>query len=297
LRILITGGAGFIGAFIARRLSARGHALRVLDVKDDRRLALAIIGAAAERLDWRVGDVSNRSNVEGAAEGCEAIVHLAALLTPACAVDPLRGAAVNVDGTLNVFLAAQARSMTAVVYMSSAGVFGPEDGINPKPITQYGTFKLAMEGCARAFWADHRVPSVGFRPYVVYGPGREIGMTAGISLACRAAARGEAYAMPYTGAADYIYVDDVAAAFEAAIAAPIRGAEVFNLLGVTLDAEAALDEIRRQVPGARLRCEGAPLPVASRIAADRLRTVYPDLPTTDLARGIAATIAFHRRSA
>ena len=116
--------------------------------------------------------------------------------------------------------------------MSSAGVFGPTDGDVPFPTTLYGAFKLAGEGCARAFWEDHRIPSVGFRPLVVYGPGRELGLTAGPTLACRAAARGEAYVIPFSGATDFIYVDDVAAAFVAPVQRALSGAAVHNLLGV-----------------------------------------------------------------
>ncbi|WP_163837351.1 NAD-dependent epimerase/dehydratase family protein, partial [Providencia stuartii] len=67
----------------------------------------------------------------------------------------------------------------------------------PRPTTHYGTFKLACEGSARAYLADRGLASIGFRPFIVYGPGRETGLTAGPSLACRAAARGESYRIPY----------------------------------------------------------------------------------------------------
>src|SRR5258706_3102744 len=103
--------------------------------------------------------------------------------------------------------------------MTCACEFDPIDGRTPFPLTHYGDFKLAGEGCARAFWEDDRMPSIGFRPLVVYGPGREVGLTAGPSLACRAAARGEPYVIPFTGETDLLYVDDMAACFEIAVEA------------------------------------------------------------------------------
>jgi nucleoside-diphosphate-sugar epimerase len=294
-RVLVTGGSGFIGAWIIRRLLARGAEIRVFDLKGDRSLVRSIVGAAADRLDWRTGDVSRRDEVLSAAAGCDRLIHLAAVLTPACKDDPVRGAEINLIGTLNLFEAARAHAIPTVLYMSSAGVFGPDDGETPFPTTQYGAFKLAAEGSARAYRADHGIASAGFRPLVVYGPGREVGGTAGPTLACRAAAEGRPYVIPFSGATDFVYVDDVAAAFEAAAARPPEGAEVFNVVGVLGSAEAFAAEIRRAVPGAEISVSGPTLPVAARIAPGRLREVYPEVPLTPLPRGIAETIAHYRR--
>ena len=82
---------------------------------------------------------------------------MAAILTPACQADPLRGAQINLLGTLNVFETARARGIGKVLYMSSAGVFGPDDGQHPRPTTLYGAWKLAGEGIARAYFADHGI--------------------------------------------------------------------------------------------------------------------------------------------
>src|SRR5258706_2109204 len=208
MRVLVTGGSGFIGAWMLRRFVARNWDVRVFDIKDDRRLTREIVGPAADSLAWTVGDVSDGAAVTEAAAGCDVIAHLAAVLTPACQADPVRGAQVGLIGTLNAFLAARRHKMKGVVYMSSASVFGPDDGTQPLPLTHYGAFKLAGEGSARAFWEDDKLPSIGFRPLVVYGPGREIGLSAGPSLACRAAARGEPYVVPFTGSTDFLFVDD-----------------------------------------------------------------------------------------
>jgi nucleoside-diphosphate-sugar epimerase len=242
------------------------------------------------------GDVSAGEAVIDAAAGCDVIVHLAAVLTPACQADPVRGAQINLIGTLNVFLAARRHKLRGVLYMSSAGVFGPDDGDTPFPLTHYGAFKLAGEGSARAFWEDDGLPSIGFRPLVVYGPGREVGMTAGPSLACRAAARGEAYVIPFTGETDFLHVDDIAAAFEAAALTKLSGARVLNVRGEVASVDRLIAQIHGVVPGAALSAAGPRLPVAAHIAAGELDAMLPGLPRTSLAAGVAATIAHYRQA-
>jgi UDP-glucose 4-epimerase len=293
MKFLITGGAGFLGAWIARRLLAGGHAVRVLDRSTNDTLMRAIAGPDARAVEWRTGDVSKADDVIRAAEGCDSIAHLAALLTPACQADPVRGAEVNLIGTINAFEAAKRHGMRGIAYASSASAYGPDDGVMPRPTTLYGAFKLAGEGCARAYAADHGMASVGFRPLVIYGPGREIGMSAGPTLACRSAVEGKPYTIPFTGRTDMIFVDDVAAAFEAALLRGYSGAHVFNLRGEIATMDRIIEMIRGLVPGAALSAAGDPLPVAAEIEAHDTEAVLGPLPRTGLADGLARTIAFY----
>lgn len=295
MRVLVTGGGGFIGAWIIKRLAAAGTEMRVFDLADNRAIVREIAGdATADALDWRVGDISDREAVRSAAQGCDRLIHLAAILTPACQADPIRGAEINLIGTLNVFEAARAHGIGSVVYMSSAGVFGSDDGVTPLPTTHYGAFKLACEGSARAYWADQGIASAGFRAFIVYGPGREIGLTAGPSLACKAAAHGQDYTIPFSGPADYVYVGDMAEAFATACQASQEGAAVYNVVGEVAEADALAAEIMRQVPGVTIGAAGPRLPVAAKIDPGTLRTVFPALPRTGIAEGLAATIGFYR---
>lgn len=292
--ILITGGSGFLGAWIIRRLTARGQPVRVFDLHDRRQTVAAIAGDMAHRLDWRVGDIADGAAVSQAMQGCGGVIHLAGVLTPDCAAHPVRGAQINLIGTLNVFEAAHAEGVKQVVYASSAGVYGPLDARHPFPMTHYGAFKLATEGSARAYWHDRGIASIGFRPFVVYGPGRETGVSAGPSLACRAAARGQACTLGYTGAAGLIYVDDVAQAFEQALLSPAQGASVCNLVGEIVTVDEVMAEIRRQAPGARLQAEGPPLTIAPGLNEEGLDQLLPGRQKTCLADGIAATLRHYR---
>jgi UDP-glucose 4-epimerase len=294
MKFLITGGAGFLGAWIARRLLAGGHAVRVLDRSSNDTLMRAIAGPDARAVEWRAGDVAKADEVSRAAEGCDGIAHLAALLTPACQADPVRGAEVNLVGTINAFEAAKQHGLRGIAYASSASVFGPDDGVTPGPTTLYGAFKLACEGCARAYAADHGISSVGFRPLVVYGPGREVGMSAGPTLACRSAVEGKPYTIPFTGRTDMIFVDDVAAAFEAALLRSYSGAHAFNLRGEVATIEQIMELVRGLVPGAVLSAAGDPLPVAAEIEAHDVAAVLGPLLRTGLADGLKRTVAFYR---
>lgn len=285
-RILVTGGAGFLGRWLARRLAARGLRVRLMDLPGT--------PPADDGFEWQAGDVRDAGDVRAALQGCDGVAHLAGLLTPACLADPVRGAEVNLIGTLQVFEAARAQGLDRVVYASTAGVYGPEGGA-PRPVTHYGAFKLACEGAARASWQAHGLASVGLRPYVVYGPERAHGASAGPSLACRAAALGQSCTIGYTGAAGLVYVDDVARAFEHALLdAPAHGAAVFNLAGFVHSVDEVIAEIRRQVPGARIDAAGPPLGIAPDIGEDGLDAWFPGRPRTTLADGIAATLAHYR---
>jgi nucleoside-diphosphate-sugar epimerase len=294
-RVLITGGSGFIGAWIVKRLAVRNVEARIVDINPSRATVSEIAGEQLARdLDWRIGDIRSGDAVADAMKGCDGVIHMAGVLTPQCQANPVRGAEINLIGTLNVFEAAKTQGFASVVYASSAGVFGPDDAANPRPTTLYGAYKLASEGAARAYWADHKLASFGFRPFVVYGPGRLGGLSAGPTLAARAAAWGEPYEHRFTGSSGLMYVDDVAEAFERALTLPATGAGVYNLIGTVATVDEVLAEIRRNVPDAQLSQSGPPLPIAPGVTEEGLDDLLPGRQKTSLAAGIAATIEHYR---
>lgn len=295
LKVLITGGGGFIGAWIMRRLLARGIEVAVLDIRTSTALATRIIGPAAQSVQWLEGDVGDPQTLLQAATGCDLIIHLAAILTPDCQADPLRGNRINYVGTLNVFEAAIALGHSKVLYMSSASVYGPDDGEFPAPTTQYGVFKLAGEGSARCYWEDQRMPSIGFRPLVVYGPGRETGLSAGPTLACKAAVSGQPYTIPISGETDFVYVEDVAAIFDAACDASLEGAHVFNILGEVAPMQRFADGIQKKVPDCKISIDGPLVPVAARRTPSEPLPGLPALAATGIDEGIEKTLAFYGR--
>lgn len=126
------------------------------------------------------------------------VIHLAALQIPACRTDPVRGMSVNAVGTLNVFEAAVAHGINHVAWASSIAVFGdrndyPSGAIRDDaarlPRTIYGVTKVAAEDAAKVYWNDQGLSSVALRPWVVYGPGRDQGLTSEPTRAMVAAAQ------------------------------------------------------------------------------------------------------------
>lgn len=294
MRVLVTGGGGFIAGWIMKQLLGDGVSVRSLDLTDAPPIAMSVLGDEAAKVEWRAGDIASQQAVEDAAADCDLIMHLAAILTPDCAANPRRGCDILLGGTINVFEAARKLGHRHVLYMSSAGVYGPDQGHTPEPTTLYGAYKLAGEGVARAYLADHGIASAGFRPLVVYGPGRESGLTAGPSLACKAAANDQDYVIPFGGDTDFIFVEDVAASFVAAMKRPPAGAKAYNIVSDRCPAAGFAAEVARQAPGTRIIAEGPDLPIAADIEEGDLRIDYPEVPRTLIADGIARTIAFYR---
>ena len=294
MKILITGAGGFIASWLIQRLHRRGIEVRAMDLNASGRLLEEIAPEAAPSVAWVTGDVADIAAIRTAAQGCDLIVHLAAILTPACQADPLLGARINLIGTLNVFEVAKELGHDKVLYMSSAGVFGPADGATPWPTTHYGAFKLASEGSARAYYEDHGLTSLGIRPLVVYGPGREVGLTAGPTLACRAAVNGETYDIPFAGESGFIYVDDVAAVFDAAVDTSLDGAEVYNMGGEVAALSAIANSICQLVPGAKIGVSGPPIPIIANIEDNGVRERFPDVANTSVNAGLAATIRHYQ---
>jgi UDP-glucuronate 4-epimerase len=159
------------------------------------------------------------------------------MLVPLAAADPPRGTLVNVVGTVNLFEAVKRRGIPGLAYASSAAVYDRADGIrvaedaDGHPISHYGVHKQANEGAARVYWRDDGVASVGLRPHIVYGPGRDHGMTAGPTLAILAAMRGEGYEIPFGGRAQFQYAPEAARLFIDAARSLGEGAAVRNLGG------------------------------------------------------------------
>lgn len=284
-RILVTGGTGFVGLRTVAALHAAGHAIRILD-----------LAPRPERLpegidaDIVSGDITDPVTVLDAASNCDGIVHLAGLMTVDCARDPVLGARVNLIGSLNVFGAAKACRLP-VAYLSTAGVFGPEDATHPQPMTIYGATKLAVEGAARAFFLDHGVPSLGLRPYIIYGPGISAGIAAGPSIAIAASLHRELAEIRFSGRVGFVYIDDVARMLAAAMTMPAEDARVLTMAGETAEMEAFVTELRRQSGWDGVVINGPPLRIPADLTSDPVPVMLGAQPVTAIAAGISQSLA------
>jgi len=309
-RFLITGALGCIGAWTVRNLVREGIPVVVFDLASDpRRLKLIMSDDELARVTFVTGDITDLEALERALDdhAITRVIHLAALQIPFVRANPPLGARVNVVGTVNVFEAVARRRdrIGSLVYASSAAVYDAVDagesgvvahGAAGHPTTLYGVFKQANEGTARVYWQDARVASIGLRPYIVYGPGRDQGLTSSPTKAMVAAALGKPYHIPYGGRAAYQYADDVARTFIACARAPFQGAEIFNLGGSVATMGEIVAAIEAAAPEVRglITFDDKPLPFPEAFDAAPLEQVIGALPFTPLAQAVADTIALFR---
>lgn len=171
---LVTGGAGFIGSHIVQTLVQRGAAVRVLDnFSTGRRTNLRHLTG----LDLIAGDVRHAETVRHAVKGADYVIHLAACVSvPESMVDPITTHHVNVDGTLNILMAARESGVKRVVLASSCAVYGDNDELPLKetsatrPMSPYAASKLIGELYCQTFYRVYTVPTVCLRYFNIYGP-------------------------------------------------------------------------------------------------------------------------------
>lgn len=311
-RFLVTGAMGCIGAWIVKQLTDEGVAVIAFDLSDsDRRLRL-ICGRNLADVVMVHGDITESGSVARAVQeyGVTHIVHCAALQIPFVQADPVLGAQVNVGGTVNVFEAAVecAQHIHGLSYASAAAVFGSAEMYGNKPVTDdspqypvanlYGVYKQANEWAARFYHHTHGASSVGLRPWVVYGPGRDQGLTSTITKAMVAAAAGREYRIGFGGRMLFQYAPDVARIFIAAARAEASGARVHNIGGSDASVEEVIDAIRMAEPASRgqITFDPEPLPVVAGARSQGLEELIGPLSYTPLLEGVRASTDIFRRN-
>lgn len=172
MRVLVTGGGGFIGSHLARRLLEVGEEVRVLD-----NFATGRRENLPDGVELVEGDIQSYERAASAVRDCEIVYHQAALPSvPRSVQDPLTSNASNVIGTLNVLLAARDSGVRRVVFASSSSVYGanPElpkrEDMATVPISPYAVAKLAGEGYCRSFHDVYGLETVALRYFNVFGP-------------------------------------------------------------------------------------------------------------------------------
>lgn len=177
--ITITGGAGFIGAHLARALAADNHVTIFDNLATGSRDAVADL-LDANRATLLIGDIRNSHALNSAFKDADLVFHLAVMNLRACMTDAVGAEAVNVRGTLNAANAAQMAGAARFVYVSSSDIYGDVDVFptpetcNPRPTTIYGATKLAGELLCDALRRASGFPALVVRPFNAYGPGEHV---------------------------------------------------------------------------------------------------------------------------
>jgi nucleoside-diphosphate-sugar epimerase len=193
-------------------------------------------------------------------------------------------------GTVNILEAARAHwgQVKGISYASSLAVLGPtelypetpvQDNAPLLPATLYGVYKQANEWTARIYWQDWQIPTIGLRPYIVYGVARDQGMTSDIAKALLAVAAGRPYHIRFGGPVALQYADDVARIFIETARSGYQGATACNLRNDVVDVGGYIELVKARYPNAQLTYQ-----------ADNLLPFPYDLDDSGL-RGILGTVA------
>ena len=239
MRVLVTGGAGFIGSHLVRALLGRGDSVTVLDNFDDAYdPALKAVNVEGLDIELVEGDVRDRSAVEEALRGVDSVVHLAAKAgVRESLLNPAEYASVNIGGTVNLLEALRERDRLPLVFASSSSVYGERNNgpfreSDPLgfPASPYAGSKRAAELMCHGAHLSCGQPVSMLRFFTVYGPRQRPAMA--ISKFIRAAQSGERISLFGDGSSqrDYTHVSDAVSAVLAVVDAP-QPCAVFNVGG------------------------------------------------------------------
>jgi nucleoside-diphosphate-sugar epimerase len=310
-RFLVTGSLGCIGAWTVKLLADAGTPVVATDLATDAARWRLLDPTLEERHPVVRCDVTDGLAFARTLAEREIthVVHLAALQVPFVRANPTLGARVNVEGMAVVLEAARALAgqVRGVSFASSIAVFGPAarypagplpNDAPAAPSTLYGAYKLADEWMARVYDQEHGVVSIGLRGAVVYGPGRDQGLTSSPTLAMLAAAVGRPYRVAWGGPAGYHHARDVAAAFIAAARAcgDGGGSDTYTLPVETRTMDEVVAAIRAAAGEAEVTYEATPLVFPSEYDASALARRLGEVRLVPFGEGVRETVAAFREA-
>ena len=231
--VLVTGGAGFVGATLVRHLVQDGHRVRVLDNYSTGDPA-HLTGVDAEQVE---GDIRDAATIDAALAGMDSVIHLAAAGSVIKSIeDPVANFEANVLGTFRVLDSARRAGVERTVQASTGGALignatPPVDEYSlPKPISPYGASKLAGEGYAYAFSQCYDLRAIALRFANIYGPWSER-KTGAMNMFFKAIHDGEPIVMygDGTSSRDYTHVDDISRALRLALSTDVPGGTVLHI--------------------------------------------------------------------
>ena len=238
MRILVTGGAGFIGSHLVRWLLQANHSVRVLDNLSTG--SRSMLGPAQDSVEMIVGDIRDLEAVHSAVAGVDLVFHLAAMVSVVQSVEqPLLAQSINATGSLHVLEAARKADVPRVIQASSCAVYGNCERLPigesepPQPSSPYAMTKLAAEQAGQLYTRLYGLEAVALRFFNVYGP-RQDPNSPYAAVVPRFMATLHAQQQPTIygdglQSRDFIFVEDIVRGLWAAATAPGVAGEVFNV--------------------------------------------------------------------
>lgn len=300
-KFFVTGATGCIGGWVVKNLVENGDEVYALVRNPEKLSKLELIMSPQDIAKIHVikGDITDYKVIEEGIDGnaVDYVIHLAGMQLPFCKADPILGAKVNVEGTVNIFEAAKKRGLKSVVYASTTAVYGNldeyENGTYDNdsaflPHSHYGVYKIANEGTAKVYFESDGISSMGIRPYVVYGPLRDQGMTSTPTTAIKEVLKGNSYEISYGGDFDFQYADDAAKTFIQAARASYTGAHCYNFPANSVNMEEVVEAIEEAYPAAKGKVTYVheSLPFPENVSGKELEDIIGKLPVTPLKEGV-----------
>lgn len=302
MRVLITGGAGFIGSHMCELCLRQGHAVRVIDnLSTGKRENLP----PHPRLEFIEGDVGDAATVQAAMIGIEAVVHLAAVASVQASIDdPIGTHRTNFDGTLNLLQAARVNNVKRFIYASSAAVYGDTERLPVgedaplNPLSPYAADKLAGEHYLKYYQRKHGLAGTAFRFFNIYGPRQDPSSpySGVISIFVERLRHQQGVTLFGDGqqTRDFVYVGDLVGILYAALLRSELAGAVLNV--GTGKQQSLLDLLSylEAMSGRKIPRTHAPARIGdivhSRADVARLRAAMGAVPQTPLAEGLKALL-------
>lgn len=313
---LVTGACGCIGSWVVKQLIEAGESVIPFDLKKNtKRMDQIMTPEQVRSLDFVEGDITDEAGMGALVrlKGITRMIHLAALQVPTCRANPELGRKVNIGGTRSIFAAAGRNrpQVKTVVYASSAAVFGPKEVYQPMygpdpivpndapqlPGTVYGETKKQNELEAAEFTAQDGIPRLSLRPWTVYGPGRDFGLTSGPTKAMKAAVVDRAYCIGFGRITDMQFVGDIARAFiQLSRQDHFNRAKAYNIQADCVAVPEIIRLIESIHPAAsgKITYKDVELQIVAKLDDSDLMREIPGIVKTPLPEGIRQTIDIFR---
>lgn len=309
--ILITGGYGCIGAETTKWLLRNSDAAVVICSRNvsEERTKRVFYDVDCKRLTIIKTDVTNQSALQTllTEQQVTRVIHLAALQTPDCNAHRDFGLQVNLAGTQNLIEAMKASrlKLERFIFASSVAIYGPRAAYpvgrvpmlaEPKPVNVYGAWKLAGENISRFFYEETSVPTLSLRPGVLYGPGRDAGLTASPTTALKHLAIGQPFEIPFRSRQDYLFAPDVGGAIGNAILEPFDGYGQFTLPSLTLATVEIVKTMRKVATDMglaeqfKITVGSEEVPFICDLEYKPFVTAFPNAPHTSLEQGLRISL-------
>lgn len=311
MKVLITGGAGFIGSHLAQTLHARGADIVVLD---------DFSTGSLDNLDWHghgglecvEGDVGDEALLKKIVPGCEWVFHEAAVASvPQSVAEPAATNRTNLDATLNLLIAARDSGVKRFLFASSSAIYGDSEvkkkheGLPPMPITPYGLQKYASERYAQLFHQLYSLPTVSLRYFNVFGPRQSFNSpySGVIAKFCSAMLKGETPLIFGDGqqSRDFVFIDNIvqanlmcAEAPEAAVAGRVFNAATGSSISLR-QLVTDINDLTGQQLQPRFEKERPGDILHSQADISAAATAFGFTPKVTWKEGLAQTLEFYRQ--